>query len=214
MLVSLETIQRRVFSGTNVVQYLKNIIEERFGVSDIPDGYLYFPASLGGLELHNPFIDLVQLKDAVLQNPASALADITAFEAEAYRQAKFKYEHGTIYRATNMFPDFVPTDRATFMTLEEFTRYREEFYSSQQGNIYSAFEKLLEQPAKMSVNPSSPDIQLFHEHNMHGQYWQWLALMYKDDMMERFGGLNIVGRALLPSSIISIYRSGRVKWQG
>lgn len=214
MLVSLETIQRRIFSGTNVVQYLKTLIEERFGVSDIPDGYLYFPTSLGGLELHNPFIDLVQLRDAVLQNPTSALENIPASEAEEYRQAKFNYEHGTIYRDNNIFPQFVPADRATFMSLEEFTRYREEFYSMQSGNIYSVFENLLKQPEKMGATPSSHDSQLFQEHNIHGEYWQWLALMYKDDMIERFGGLNIVDRTLLPSSIISVYQSGRVKWQG
>lgn len=50
MLEWLERIQRRIFSDTSVVEYLKNTIRERFGVSDIPDGYLYFPTSLGGLE--------------------------------------------------------------------------------------------------------------------------------------------------------------------
>lgn len=215
MLKSLETIQRRIFSNTSVVQYLKNTIEARFGVEDIPDGYFYFPTDLGGLELHNPFIGLIQLRDAVYDDPSSALSYVTLAENDAYRQAKHAFETGTVNR--NHFisgPNFVPKDHDKFFSFEEFTRYIEDFSASHKGNICSVFEELLRQPAKQNVKPSNNDRSLFNSHNMRSDYWQWVALLYKDDMIDRFGSLDIVDQALLPTSMISLYRSERVKWQG
>lgn len=215
MLKALETIQRRIFSDTSVVQYLKNTIEERFGVKDIPDGYFYFPTNLGGLELHNPFINLVQLRDAVYDDPDSALSYVKLAEDDAYRHAKHIFENGP---PNNTFlyntPKLVPEDKDQFMSFEEFTRHREEFSATHKGNICSVFEELLRQPAAQTVTLSTNDITLFNKHGMKTDYWQWIALLYKDDMINRFGSLDIVDKALLPTSMISLYRSGRVKWQG
>jgi hypothetical protein len=214
MLLTLESIQRRVFSNASVVQYLKNTIEARFGIQDIPDGYFYFPADLGGLELINPFIGLIQLRDAVYDVPDSALSFVTSAEKDAYYKAKAVFESGRIDRRYNAAPNFVPKDHDKFISLEEYTKYREEFSSSYHGNICSVFEELLRQPAKQGVQPHASDTSLFSSHGMGDDYWQWVALLYKDGMVERFGSLNIVDRALLPTSMISLYRSGRVKWQG
>ena len=96
MLKSLERIQRTVFSDTSVVEYLKNTMQKRFGISEIPDGYLYFPASLGGLELHNPFIGLVQLRDSVFEKPETALDNFFEAEQEAYQKAKTAFENGEV----------------------------------------------------------------------------------------------------------------------
>jgi hypothetical protein len=42
---------------------------------------------------------------------------------------------------------------------------------------------------------------------------RWVALLYGQDMIERFGGLNIVEKGLLPMGMVTLFRSGRVKWQ-
>lgn len=70
------------------MEYLKNTMKERFGISDIPDDYFYFPASLGGLELHNPFVGLVQLRDSVYEHPESVMDDFIEAEQEAYAETK------------------------------------------------------------------------------------------------------------------------------
>lgn len=214
MLTALETIQRRVFSGTGVLEYLKAAIKTRFGVEDIPDGYFYFPADLGGLELHNPFIGLVQLQDAVYEDPDSALSFVVLAEKEAYRQAKIAFDHGHMGHRHLSELKFKPDQPNTFMSFEEYTQFREEFAWWHHGNIASVFEELLRQPAKQTIQPTSNDLSLFHDNGMGDEYLQWVALLYKDDMIKRFGGLKIVDRALLPTSMISLYKSGRVKWQG
>lgn len=214
MLKALESIQRRVFSDTSVVQYLKNTIEERFGVQDIPDGYFYFPTDVGGLELNNPFIGLVQLRDAVYEDPNDALSVVTSNEMDAYREAKKAFESGTIDRRWNGAPDFVPKDHDKFMSFEEFTQYREEFSSSHRRNLCFVFEELLSQPAKQNVRLNENDDEEMVLHGTEDDYWLWVTILYRDEMVEKFGSLNIVNRALLPTSMISLYRSGRVKWQG
>ena len=215
MLESLERIQRRIFSDTNVVEYLKNTIHERFGVSDIPDGYLYFPTSLGGLELHNPFIGLLQLRDSVYEQPAGALDDFMLAEADAYRSAKFAFENGQISRHNNQDPNFVPENSYEFMSFEEFTRYREEFACDWAEDLYEVFTDLLRQPTAETVDYNQSDQLALNAYpNMLDGYWRWVAQLYGPDMTERFGGLNIVDAGLLPIGMVNLFRSGRVKWQG
>lgn len=215
MLESLERIQRKIFSDTNVVEYLKNAMHQRFGVSDIPDGYLYFPTSLGGLELHNPFIGLVQLRDSVYEQPASALDDFLQAEMDAYRSAKFAFENGQISRHGNQDPNFVPENGYEFMSFEEFTRYREEFACDWAEDLYEVFTDLLMQPTAETVDMNQSDSVAFNAYpNMNDGYWRWVAQLYGPDMTERFGGLNIVDAGLLPIGMVNLFRSGRVKWQG
>jgi hypothetical protein len=211
MLKSLERIQRSIFSDTSVVEYLKNTMQERFGISNIPDGYLYFPASFGGLELHNPFIGLIQLRDSVYEHPEKALDNFVDAEAEAYRRARYAFENGQVYSGN---PKPIVADTG-FMSFEEFTRYREEFHSSYEGNLYSVFEELLEQPTAETVDVNKSDnIMLSNYGSLTGDYWRWVAQLYGPDMIERFGGLNIVDAGLLPIGMVNLFREGKVKWQG
>lgn len=215
MLESLERIQRKIFSDTNVVESLKKAIHDRFGVSDIPDGYLYFPASLGGLDLHNPFIGLVQLRDSVYEQPTSALDDFLQAEMDAYRSAKADFENGQVSRSDNLDPNFVPEDGDEFMEFEEFTQYREEFACDWDDNLYEVFNDLLRQPTPETVDMNqSESVALNAYPSMMDGYWRWVAQLYGPDMRERFGGLNIVDAGLLPIGMVNLFRSGKVKWQG
>jgi hypothetical protein len=214
MLMSLESIQRRIFSDGSVVQYLKNTIEDRFGIQDIPDGYFYFPTDVGGLELNNPFIGLVQLRDTVYEDPNEELSVVLLAEKDTYRLCKSFFEKGSVNRTWNDAPSFVPQDHDKFMSFEEFTQYREEFSSSHTHSLCSIYEELLRQPAKQNVRLHRNGNEQLILHGADDDYWLWVSLLYRDDMIERFGGVDIVDRALLPTSMISLYRSGRVRWQG
>ena len=215
MLESLERIQRKIFSDTNVVEFLKNAIHDRFDVSDIPDGYLYFPIRLGGLELHNPFIGLVQLRDSVYEQPASALDDFLQAEIDAYLSAKSAFENGQVSRQGNIDPNFVPEDDDEFMEFEEFTKYREEFACDWEDGLYEVFIDLLRQPSAETVDMTQSDLVALDAYpSMKDGYWRWVAQLYGPDMKERFGGLNIVDAGLLPIGMVNLFRGGRVKWQG
>jgi len=106
MLESLERIQRSIFSDKSVVDHLRSTMRDRFGILDVPDGYFYFPASLGGLELHNPFIGLVQLRNSVYGHPESVLDDFFDAEEAAYQTAKYTFENSQVYTIPLLIPSY------------------------------------------------------------------------------------------------------------
>ncbi len=226
VLASLERVQRSLFANDGgVAEYLKAAIQKRFSVSSIPDGYLYFPTNLGGLELHNMFIPLLQIRDAVYENPVEVVVQKFAeAELEAYRKAKAAFENGRASRKVQEDPNFEPEDKDTFMSFEEFARYREEPGCRFQGDLYDVFAGLLQQPTEESVEMSPPDLVALEDlgnasggigkWNTMTPYWRWVVQLYGPVMIERFGGLNIVDRGLLPIGMVNLFRSGRVKWQG
>lgn len=218
MLSTMTRIQTRIFSDSNVVDFLKSTLQERFGISNIPDGYLYFPTGLGGLELQNPFIGILQVRDAVFENPASALDDFIEAEQYEYIQCKKAFDSNQVGRYSNDDPDFVPEDPDTFFSLAEFQKFREDFECEYEGNLLSVFEELLERPEPEFLDQNSADVMMLNSYqnaaNMQDGYMRWVAQLYGPDMIERFGGLKIVDAGLLPIGMVNLFRSGRVKWQG
>lgn len=230
MLATFERAQRTIFSskGTGgVIEYVKATLQERFGLTDVPDGYIFFPADLGGLELQSPFIGLLQIRDALPRDPSHLLDDFAEAEAEAYRSAKIRFETNQVYRHSVDDPKFVPKDADTFMSFEEFTRYREEFGYGYDGELCDVFIDLLKQPSEESIEATAEVMTALNKMNTsrltgrtgisgnwYGMtpYWKWVTQLYGPEMIEKFGGLNIVDGDLLPIGIVPELRSGRVKW--
>lgn len=77
-------IQDTIFTGSNVCDFLKGLIKERFGVSDIPDAFI--SEILGGLGVRNPFLSPFLLRDNVCESPSELVDRFLQKEAEAYRQ--------------------------------------------------------------------------------------------------------------------------------
>jgi hypothetical protein len=223
MLSTFTRIQEIIFPSSNVVQHLKQEIEARFGITDIPDGYLYFPTSLGGLDLQNPFIGLIQVRDGVFESPSSTLSEFLDSEREAYRQASIAFNGGLIYRHSNFDPNFIPHDSNVFFSFEEFCRYREEFACDYSGNLLGVFEELMRRPEKEGIDVTGDEEAkigaLVREWMESGKaddvgYLKWVVKLFGEDMKERFGGWNVVEKGLLPMGMVGLFRSGRVKWQG
>ena len=246
MLATHERIQRQVFSssagirnldatssGGSVTEFLKRTIEQRYNVQDIPDGYFYFPTELGGLEVRNPFIGLLQIRDAVQDSPSKLLDNFEEAEKEAYEAARIRFQdwcngkirimHGGIQD-----PEYRPQDKHTFFSFEEYTRYREELHYGFPNELVQVFDLLLEKPREEGI-----------ESLMHGSivtalralgeraglrgilsnwysmepYWKWVTQLYGPEMIDVFGGFGIVDPSLLPMGMVSEFRSGRVNWQ-
>jgi len=45
------------------------MIEQRFGVKGVPNGWFYFPVSRGGLEVWNPIVDLLSVRNNLKEQP-------------------------------------------------------------------------------------------------------------------------------------------------
>ncbi|KUJ08149.1 uncharacterized protein LY89DRAFT_629916 [Mollisia scopiformis] len=219
ILTTMNRVQKQLFKDTKVAAYLKATLKKRFDIDDIPDGFLYFPAALGGLELQNPFIPLLQVKSSVLSQPSSLLDRFLDSEKEAYRKAKERFEKGQVYRQTTSDPSYYPADYQTFISFEEFTSHREEFYSGYSGDLLSCFTEFLKYPEAETVDSENVDWDALRDamapaNGEVDDYLKWVAQLYGKDMREKFGGLQIVEKGLLPMGMVGLFRSGRVKWQG
>ncbi|OCK74265.1 hypothetical protein K432DRAFT_339211 [Lepidopterella palustris CBS 459.81] len=236
MLATHERIHRTIFAtiddsgSSSVVEYLKKSLRQRFGVEDVPDGFLFFPVELGGLDLQSPFVGLLQIRDAVIENPSNLLDKFEEAEREAYRNAKLCFERGDTreYRYTLDDPDWEPeTGKNTFMPFDEYIRYREDFNYGYHNQLTDIFDNLLRRPSQESIDASATVTNgldaLSKQHGLKGilpnwhdmePYWKWVAQMYGPEMMERFGGFNVVDPGLLPIGMLSLFRGNRVNWQG
>jgi hypothetical protein len=85
ILSTYQRMQRTLFNGrdgngTTLVSHLKGLIASHFGITDIPDAFIFLPESLGGLGVRNPFISSFLVRDNVYENPSKRLDDF--FEDE------------------------------------------------------------------------------------------------------------------------------------
>ncbi|KAK7404027.1 hypothetical protein QQX98_010200 [Neonectria punicea] len=242
MLATHERLQRKIFStwpeegdakGSSVADYLKKALSQRFGINDIPDGYLYFPMELGGLDLQSPFISLLQIRDEVPKSPTELLDSLEQAEHDAYERAKLAFLDGSIKHKRRRLddPNWVPKsahDRETFMPFDEYVRHREDFcfYSPDETRLHDVFRQLMQRPREKSV--ASDDSEVWTAHNRLGgqsnprgitsnwygmePYWRWVAMMHGPEIVDRFGGLSIVDSGLLPMGMVTLFRDKRVKW--
>ncbi|KIL85813.1 hypothetical protein FAVG1_10782 [Fusarium avenaceum] len=240
MLATHKKIEQQVFTKlsegevTSVAEYLKRALGQRFGVDDIPDGYLYFPMELGGLDLKSPFMSLLQIHDQVVESPPKLMVDFEEAERSAYDSYKECFLSGKTrterYRLDD--PDWTPDsqhDKDNFMSFDEFTRYREAFFFSNfsgSNRLHRIFRKLMKRPSEIKVEQGDGKIssameQLRKEPMLKGitgwwtnmdAYWTWVTTFYGPEIVDRFGRLNIVNTELLPIAMVSLFRDKRVNW--
>lgn len=244
MLATHKRIQQQIFSpdsaaglgsASSIVDYLKKTIERRFNVTDIPDGYLYFPVDLGGLDLQSPFISLLQIRDSVLDSHDDLFETIFEAEREAYNDAKARFESGAIanLRKRTSNPTWQPEaqeDRKRFLGWDEFVRHREALcivvQSRDTRDVFSVRERLMQSPEERSVEPDnasptwaslcrlrSGDRPITSQWRLMSPYWRWVTVMYGPEIVERFGDLSMVDAGLLPMGMVGLFRVKRVTWK-
>lgn len=265
ILATHNRIQRAIFSSStssslaeaeveasdNVVDHLKKTLQRRFGVSDVPDAFLFFPVELGGLGLENAFVSILQVHDTVLEDPGVVLDRFVTVERESYlvRKAAFEAQgpFDTINNITPRHPNSKNENfRQTwgpgeyFMSFEEYVRYREDFDvaptvrvadSRCADRLRAVYEELLREPVQRGIGgnelpgiiASGVQALKIQRRNVEGgimgnwpgmrSYWQWIAVLYGPEAMERFGGLGIVEPGLLPMGMVSLFKDRKVKWR-
>ncbi|PVH84330.1 hypothetical protein DL98DRAFT_485671 [Cadophora sp. DSE1049] len=214
LLQTFARIQAKLFAGTggSVTSTLKQMITDRFGVTDIPEGYLYFPMSMGGLDLKSPFIDLYLIRGSISTRPDVYMDNFFTSEDADYRAAKKAFENGTShghnkadYSLKKKYGDH------DFMSMEEFTRYQELTSS----NLARAYELLTKEPDVEKVKITAEVTTAIRaKWRSLSPYQQWVIQLYASNMIARFGGLNVVDKGLLPTGMVSMFRESRFKWQG
>lgn len=230
MLSMHERVQRTLFSNstdsntTSVVDWLKEQIEQRFGVEDVPDGYLFFPTSLGGLDVKSPFITLLQLRESIAKDPTTLLDDFEKEEKAAYAKHRKRYLDKQPWLYSSRREEARPSNPEEFMSFEEYIKFREQVTYGFPNELAKVYEELLQRPEEealqigdnaemMKALGQCPVSDSIGEWYGMSSYWKWVTMLYGPEMLQRFGGFQIVEQGLLPMGMVSMFRSGRVSWQ-
>lgn len=212
-------IQRGLFAAgrtadRSVTKTLKTKLAERFNITNVPDGFLYFPTELGGLDLQNPIIPLLLVRESADKNPKERFERAFEEEEELYEKAKKAYENGQVDNHMSRLKN------EPFMSLGEYTRYREET----SGPLLTAYTELLKVPRAEDVE-CTPDVQsalrnlpLTNEKIRSNwmsmnPYHQWLAQLYAADIIRDFGSLSMGEKKLLPIGLASMLGNEKIRWQ-
>jgi hypothetical protein len=229
MLTTHRRIQDSIFPGGSIVQHIKDMIEERFSVKSVPDGFLFFPVELGGLDVKSPFVDLLQIRESVQESPYALLDKYEEIERDDYALLKRKFDKAGIRngRRNGDNANWKPEDPDTFLSYDEFIKYRESFVGIGKASLLNTYAELLKRPREEPVQDSEQIrqalIDLADQKSLRGitedwdrmdSYWKWIAQMYGPEMIDTFGGLNVVDFGLLPIGMVSMFRQRRTKWQG
>lgn len=233
---AFQHIQKQVFTALSndsklesqdVNSYLKQVISDRFGVQDIPDPFLAFPVEYGGLEVRNPFIPLMATYRGTTSNPSKHLE--TAFEEEEllFEKAKHEFEKRVEEKSRSHW-QLVPPEGCsptTFLSLDEYVRYREQTSRP----LVRAYKRLLDTPSTCGVEASHTVLEALaalpdglrdapnkfaDDWDDMDTYWQWIVQLYAGEAMDKFGGLVVGERNMLPVELVYLLRSEKVRWQG
>ena len=215
MLDMFNFIQDKLFAetGGSVTATLKNMITERFGVEEIPEGYLYIGSDYGGLDLKSPFVNLYLLRDLSNPDPYRKMEAFFDSEEKAYNDAKRRYEDGGVYDRSDLSYEVKDKLRGSdFMSFEEYTRHREQTSSQ----LLAVYTDLLRDPGEQTVLQTADVKSLIDatKFNQMSDYQKWIVQLYGPELIARFGDLNIVDRGLLPTGMVGMFRESRFKWQG
>ncbi|OCL05327.1 hypothetical protein AOQ84DRAFT_99330 [Glonium stellatum] len=221
-------IQQKLFADSpsasgSVTEHLRDLIRERFNVDGIPDGFFYFPVELGGLDLGNPFIQPLAVRKRATKTPTERIELAFEYEEEEYEAAKKRFDDG-VHTPRPSDNTYIPKPDEPFMSLEEFVKFREETSSP----LYRAYKNLMETysedeveatpevTAALKALPSSDwgNSGFKNDWSKLNPYWKWILQLYAGDMVQRFGGLSMGERGLLPIGLLSMLKSEKVRWQG
>lgn len=207
---TLRRIHQELYPSTNgsAAEYVKMLIKQRFNVDDIPDGFVFFPLALGGLDLRNPFVSLQGMRETVVEEPFDILQEALEKEQVEYRllQEIFDREGPADVRSL--------ADRPThFMSTKEYEIHRREkneaLYEAWQELMCTASEEMVEQSTEMKSLIAK--IGRREGVNLRNPYWFAIVEMYGEEMKEVFGSLQVVERGLLPMGMVELFKS-RVRW--
>ncbi|KAI1809869.1 hypothetical protein GGS20DRAFT_580345 [Poronia punctata] len=185
----------------NVVHYLKSKIRERFGVTDIPDAFIYLPEKLGGLNDEKAEYDRI-LKD-FRKETKSRIGDLNRL-----RRIYADNEH--YESARKMLDDFFPIDEISF---EEYTRHRE----VNSNLLNKVYQELMAVPSQEWLTINSHVRRVLSDLGYEldegpGLQVAWVLQMYEEELKERWGGFKLVDGRYIPLGVFTMMRSKGVQW--
>lgn len=213
-----KVMQSELFPESNLTSHLREMVQTRFGVSDLPDGFFYLPELLGGLGIRNPFIPLLLVRDAFEYASVDPHRQFFAFirrEKDAYKNLKQEFDELPAKSKAKRLEDYKDvissTEKDTFFSYEEFTKGRE-VHSSALGDLYSKLQLV---PHKTSVSASTRvrnSLPVGYRRRG-GEDLLWTANVHSAGVLEKCGDLKMVDEGFLPLGVLKMMRAKKVRWQ-
>lgn len=209
-------------SSKSVTDHLRQLIAEKFGVHNVPDAFLYLPEELGGLSVCNPFISYLLVRDHLIKSPEDPMEKFFEQEKEDYKKARDWFNssggwltssRGVLVPASERYSSLSKADEK-FISMTEFTQHRE----STSVELKNTYQVLCQTPSQNGINPSSEVLAAemkvadLRWSNMDNDY-KWLLQLHSPELLQRFGGLSILDKGLLPLGVMKMLRSKKVTWQ-
>ena len=181
-----------------------------------------------GLEVKNPFIGLLHLRDSVVEDPAKLFTDFFEAEKDEYEYLQKAYLQRQPWQYPQPNNEFRPEDAETFMPFEEYVKFREDLFYGFNNQLVDIYDELLRRPSEQPLDDDqSPQMEEALNGVMQGPgqprtltnwyamepYWKWVTMLYGPEMIEKFKTFTVVDAGLLPMGMVSLFRSGRVSWQ-
>ena len=222
-----EKIERSIFGDSNgiassLTDHIKHLLTTRFGASSVPDAFIFMPEQFGGLGVLNPFTTL-SLSHNVFEKPEKVMRDFLKEERDTYNKAKERFEslgqQGRLRKLEVIYPEkdkitniFTDGDTDTFMSFEEYTRWRES--AANTVCLYEAYKDLCRVPEDDVETSREVDSELRRLHRTQSGfgYWQlsseerWVVQLYSEELFERYGGLSLVDKNWLPFRALKMLR--------
>ncbi|KAJ6127299.1 reverse transcriptase [Penicillium sp. IBT 18751x] len=215
-------------AGRTVADYLRGRIESDFNVFDVPDAFFFLPEKLGGLGLRNPFVSIFMLRDRLKYSPRELMDTFIINEREVYEAEKEVFEKRTATKQRRIWQTmendheldelkdaFPPGEKDKFPSFGEWSRFREA-KSSKLCGLYGAF---MEVPSSTypkttsAVEDAVTMAQNMFDIGNQGAEMKWTLYLYAEDLMTKFGGLNLVDKQFLPTGVLDMIRGQKVRWQ-
>lgn len=183
-------------AGDTVIEHMRSKLSEKEIVSEIPDGFFFFPLEFGGLGLRNPLVPLRLRYKGVMEDPLEEVNKAFELAEEDYVKAKSALESG----------ESISTDNeGSLITQIDFTLDHEE----ESIHLYKACINLLDVPPCASIN-FTPDvakaIQNFDP--VRTPENDRVLQVYGVDIIEKYGGLQMSEREQLPVRLVTMLRDG------
>ncbi|KAH7871069.1 uncharacterized protein C8R40DRAFT_610999 [Lentinula edodes] len=172
------------------------MVSKRFAVKDIPAGWCYFPVSEGGLEIVNPIMHLLTIRDSLASYPDKQFLDCMDEDKSKYGQAKADWVNGAGTRNEH-------NPESNFMPFEEYVLGREDRLAYW-GDKWKYMQEMA-----LPVSPTSPE-----GYSSYGKpvIEEWIMALYAHEIKTFFGGLKIVEPTLIPVGMLSVFRTAKVAW--
>jgi hypothetical protein len=231
ILATYEKVQNALFNtdcrASTVTEHLRHTIEERFGVSEIPDAFFFFPEQLGGLGLRNPFVSTLLVRDELRSTPVQLINEYKKNEKQAYLDAKKEFEELTererLQRYQKVFPGaesgatpvLNTSELRTFMSFEEYTRFRE----STDTLLRVLYTKLMDVPDETDidlteeVSSALEKVESQFDSLVEDNELKWMLQLYAEEPLRLLGGLSLVDKRFLPVGVLAMVKGKRVTWQ-